>query len=79
MAQLRWLLLGLYFRYELTSMMRYRLLRKAALLISTICAGSAFARDSPPADLDNYVARVVKTFGRKWRDPDRSCLASRLR
>jgi len=62
MAQLRWLPLGLYFRYELTSMMRYRLLRKAALLISTICAGSAFARDSPPADLDNYVARVVKTF-----------------
>lgn len=62
MALLRWLLLGLYFRYELTSMMRYRSLRKAALLIFTICAGSAFAQDSPPADLDDYVARAVKTF-----------------
>src|SRR5260370_35314898 len=33
-----------------------------ALLLALLCAGTAFAQNAPPADLDAYVARVLKTF-----------------
>ncbi len=33
-----------------------------ALLFALLCAGTAFAQNAPPADLDAYVARVLKTF-----------------
>src|SRR5258708_25273713 len=32
------------------------------LLLASVCAGTAFAQNAPPADLDAYVARVLKTF-----------------
>src|SRR5579864_1535762 len=33
-----------------------------ALLVALLCAGSALAQNTPPADLDAYVARAMKTF-----------------
>src|SRR5579859_1745356 len=33
-----------------------------ALLLVLMCAGSALAQNAPPADLDGYVARALKTF-----------------
>src|ERR1700686_5611792 len=39
-----------------------RKLQAFALLVGFLCAGSALAQNTPPADLDGYVARVMKTF-----------------
>src|SRR5260370_41553017 len=33
-----------------------------ALLFALLWPGTAFAQNAPPADLDAYVARVLKTF-----------------
>src|ERR1700680_394333 len=37
-------------------------LPRFALLLVLLCAGSALAQNTPPADLDAYVARAMKTF-----------------
>ena len=39
-----------------------RKLQPFALLFALLCAGSTLAQNTPPADLDAYVARVMKTF-----------------
>ncbi len=35
----------------------------AAALLALLCAHPAAAQSGPPADLDEYVARAMKTFG----------------
>ena len=39
-----------------------RKLHATVLLMLALCAASAFAQNGPPADLDSYVARALKTF-----------------
>src|SRR5215472_12722753 len=40
--------------------LRIQLLSTMALIL--VCASCGFAQSAPPADLDAYVARVLKTF-----------------
>src|SRR5260221_6570109 len=44
-------------------MNQQRLSRFCCLILIVFCAASMQAQNGPPADLDSYVARAMKTFG----------------
>src|SRR5258708_31585780 len=45
------------------AMNQQRLSRFCCLILIVFCAASMQAQNGPPADLDSYVARAMKTFG----------------